>query len=411
MATFRFVARDGKGAVRKGYAQAETVSSLVRGLREQGLLVTSASPVEPERGSFASRLKSITIIKPKVKHKDLILFTRQFAMMLEAGIDIVTSLSILEEQTDHVTLKEVIGRIREEVEKGKSLADAMREHPRVFDRFYISMVEAAQTSGSYEKALLDIAADLERKEKIKNRVKTAIMPSLMTLGFAVLLCFGLIKFVVPQFVDLYAGISELPKPTQLLLALSGMMEGIWGLAIFAGMAVLAFGFKKLISTETGRRVWDELKFKMPLFGPLIRKIAIAHFARTLGLLLKNAVDYLLSLEIVAAASKNVILAEVLNRAKDEVNRGMPLSKPLAESGIFPPMVIQMISSGEEAAKLPEMLEKISEIYEEEIDRAIERLSGLLTPILTLIVGVIVGGLLLGLYMPIFHLGEVLLKQP
>ncbi|RKY02459.1 hypothetical protein DRP77_07900 [Candidatus Poribacteria bacterium] len=411
MATFRFVARDGKGAVRKGYAQAETVSSLVRGLREQGLLVTSASPVEPERGSFASRLKSITIIKPKVKHKDLILFTRQFAMMLEAGIDIVTSLSILEEQTDHVTLKEVIGRIREEVEKGKSLADAMREHPRVFDRFYISMVEAAQTSGSYEKALLDIAADLERKEKIKNRVKTAIMPSLMTLGFAVLLCFGLIKFVVPQFVDLYAGISELPKPTQLLLALSGMMQGIWGLAIFAGMAVLAFGFKKLISTETGRRVWDELKFKMPLFGPLIRKIAIAHFARTLGLLLKNAVDYLLSLEIVAAASKNVILAEVLNRAKDEVNRGMPLSKPLAESGIFPPMVIQMISSGEEAAKLPEMLEKISEIYEEEIDRAIERLSGLLTPILTLIVGVIVGGLLLGLYMPIFHLGEVLLKQP
>jgi type IV pilus assembly protein PilC len=411
MAVFRFVARDKKGGLRRGMIEAETVTSLVKGLREKGLYIMSVSPLERKATSMSSRLSKIVLIKPKVKPKDLIIFTRQFAMMLEAGIDIVKTLSILEEQTDHMTLKEVIGKVKGEVEKGKSLAEAMGTCPKVFDRFYISMVEAAQTSGSYERVLMDIATDMERRERMKSQIKSALMPSLLTLGFALILCFSLIKFVVPQFLDLYSGIAELPRPTRMLLVMSGMLQGRSGIAFLIGVIAAVFGFRKAISTETGRYIWDEVKLKIPVLGPLMRKVAVAHFSRTLGLLLKNAVDYLLALDIVANAAKNAVLSQVLREAKRHINRGMPLSKPLMDSGIFSPMVTQMIASGEEAAKLPEMLEKISDIYEEEINRSIERLSELMTPLLTLVIGVIVGGILLGLYMPVFQIGDLLLRQP
>jgi len=411
MAVFRFVARDRRGGLRKGVIEAETVTSLVKQLRGKGLYVMSVSSVERRSTSIGSMLGKIVLIKPRVKPKDLIIFTRQFAMMLEAGIDIVKSLIILEEQTDHITLKEVIGRIKEEVEKGKSLAEAMATCPKVFDRFYVSMIEAAQTSGSYDKVLMDIAADLEKRERIREKVKSALMPSLLTIGFALILCFGLIKFVVPQFMDLYNGMANLPKPTQMLLRISEILQGPGGIAILLlGIASIPT-FKKAISTRTGRYIWDEVKLRIPLFGPIAKKAAVAHFCRTLSLLLKNAVDYLLALEIVSNASKNAILTEILNETKRYVNRGMPLSKPLMESGFFPPMVVQMIASGEEAAKLPEMLEKISDIYDEELNRSIERMCELMTPILTVVVGAIVGGILLGLYMPVFHMGEMLLQRP
>ncbi|MCD6507017.1 type II secretion system F family protein [Candidatus Poribacteria bacterium] len=398
MARFRFSARDKKGMLRRGTIEAETVSSLVRQLRDRGLRVMSVSPIGHKPGS-GSVLRRIVLIKSKVKPKDLAIFTRQFAMMLEAGVDIVKSLSIIEEQTDHVTLKEVIGEIREEVERGRSLAEAMGMYPKVFDRFYIHMMEAAQTSGSYENVLMDIATDIEKRERIKGKVKSSLMPSLTTLGFALMLCFSLIRFVVPQFVDLYNGVVNLPRPTQILLDVSRFIQGRGGAILLLGIISTAIILKKAISNGTGRYIWDEMKFKMPLFGPLIRKIAIGHFARTLGLLLGNGVDYLLALDIVANASKNVFLSQILRRARDQVNRGMLLSKSLMESGIFPPMVIQMISSGEEAARLPEMLERISRICEEEIDRSVERLSGMVIPIMTLIIGAIVGGILLSLYLP------------
>lgn len=410
MARFKFSARDKRGTLRKGTIEAETVSSLVKQLRDRGLHVMSVSPIEHKLRS-GSALRRIVLIKPRVKPKDLAIFTRQFAMMLEAGIDIVKSLSIIEEQTDHVTLKEVIGRIRGDVERGRSLAEAMGMHPKVFDRFYVHMMEAAQTSGSYESVLMDIATDIEKRERIKSKVKSSLMPSLTTLGFALMLCFSLIRFVVPQFVNLYSGVVNLPKPTQILLGVSRFIQGWGGAGLLLGGVAMGIIFKKAISSETGRYVWDEMKFKMPFFGPLMRKIAIGHFARTLGLLLGNGVDYLLALDIVASASKNAFLSQILRRARDQVNRGMPLSKPLMESGVFPPMVIQMISSGEEAARLPEMLERISKVYEEEIDRSVEKLSGMMTPIMTVIIGAIVGGILLSLYMPIFHMGDVLLNRP
>jgi len=236
------------------------------------------------------------------------------------------------------------------------------------------------------------------------------MPPLMTFVFAIVLSFSLIKFVVPKFMSLYGNVSRLPKPTQLLIAASNAVQGIRGLIFIIVVILLVVAFKLFIGNKTGRYIWDNIKLKSPIFGSVLKKIAIASFSRTLSLLLMSGVDYIEALDIVSNAAKNKILARVLKESQASINRGETLSKPLIESGFFPPLVTQMIHSGEEAGKTPEMLNRIADIYEEEVDRSTENLTAALTPILTVLIGVIVGGLLLGLYLPVFSMGELLSSQ-
>lgn len=406
MPVFEYVARDKWKNIRKGIFEADTMSLLVKQLRERGLFVTSVSPVS---GKKRRKFSSITIFKSRVKPKDLMIFSRQFAAMLDSGMDIIECLSILEEQSENITLRDVISKVKEDVEEGKYLSQALSEHPKVFNHLYVSMIEAAQSSGSYGTILSNIATEIEKSERIKHQIKSALMPPLMTFIFAIALSFSLIKFVVPKFMDLYGSVDNLPKPTQFLVAASNTIQGIKGVIFIVSVVLLAIAFKLFIGSKVGRYIWDKIKLTSPIFGPVFKKIAIANSSRTLSLLLMSGVDYLETLEIASNAAKNKVLAKVLADAQASVNRGENFSKPLIESGIFPPLVIQMIISGEKAGKVPEMLNRIAEIYEEESDRSVANLSEALTPILTVFVGVIVGGLLLGLYLPVFSMGQYVMS--
>jgi len=406
MPVFEYVARDKWKNIRKGKLEADTMPLLVRQIREKGLYVTSVSPVS-EKNAQKRKLSDITILKSKVKPKELMLFSRQFAAMLGSGMDVIECLRILGEQSENPTLRNAISEIKANVEEGKDLAQALSRYPKVFNRLYVSMIEAAQASGSYSTVLSNIATEIEKSEKIKHQIKSALMPPLVTFIFAILLSFSLIKFVVPQFMSLYGDPSNLPKPTQILIAASNAVQGIKGLIFLVVVILLMIGFKLFIASQKGEYIWDNIKLKSPIFGPVLKKVAIASFSRTFGLLLNSGVDYLEALEIVSNAAKNKVLANVLKEARTSVNRGKTLSQPFIESGIFPPLVIQMIRSGEKSGRVPEMLNRLADLYEEEVDRSAENLSAALTPILTVFIGVIVGGLLLGLYLPVFSMGEML----
>ena len=405
MSVYEYVARDKWNNLRRGRIEGDTIPSLVRQLRQKGLFITEVSTIsEKTKRTF----NNITIFKPGVKPKELMIFTRQFAAMLDSGVNITECLSILEERNENQTLKGIISQVKEDIEEGNDLAVALAKYPKVFNQLYIGMVKAAQSTGSYGSVLSNIANEIEKGEKIKRQIKSALMMPLMTFIFAIVLSFSLIKFIVPRFLVLYKSVDNLPKPTQMLIAISNSVQGMKGLIFIISVILLIIAFKLFVGSKKGRYIGDKIKLKAPIFGPILEKIAIANFSRTLRLLLMSGVDYLESLDIVSQAVNNIVLAKVLKEAKSSITTGKRLSVPLAKSGIFPRLVIQMINTGEKSNRLPEMLNGVVEIYEEEVNRSTENIKEAIVPIMTLLIGVIVGGLLLGLYLPIFSLGKILM---
>jgi type IV pilus assembly protein PilC len=411
MSVYEYVARDKWGNLRKGIFEAETTLSLVRKLRGEGLFITSVAevPEKPKRKS-KRRVNNINIFKPVVKPKELMVFTRQFAAMLDSGVDITECLNILEERNDNPTLKDIISQVKTDIEEGNDLAEALSKHPKVFNRLYIGMVQAAQATGSYGPVLSNIAHEIEKGENIKRQIKSTLMMPLMTFVFAIVLSFSLIKFVVPKFLVLYKNTGNLPKPTQMLIALSNSVQGMQGLIFIISVILFIIAFKLFVGSKNGGFIWDKIKLKAPIVGPIFQKIAIANFSRVLRLLLMSGVGYLESLDIVSQAANNRVLENVLREAKNGLTTGKRLSIPLARSGLFPLLVIQMINTGERSNRLPEMLNGVVNIYEEEVDRSTETIKTAIVPIMTLFMGIIVGGLLLGLYLPIFSLGKMLMMS-
>ena len=408
MPVFDYVAQDIHGKARKGKEEAETAQALVSQLRGQGLFVTSHPQPATGKRTQKRNFSEITIFKAKVKTQELMMFSDQFAAMLDAGMDITESLDVLGAQGKNQTLKEVISKIRVDVTEGKSLAKAFSEHPKVFDRLYVSMIEAAEAAGSYIDVLMDLAKTLDKAENIKRKVKAALQMPVITITIAIAVTFGLIKFAVPKFTNLFEQLGgTLPLPTRVLIGISDFMQGWTGWFSIIMIVVLAITLKKLTSTEKGKIVWDRIKLKLPLFGNLILKKSIVSFSGTLALLLRSGVDYLTALEIVKNTADNEVIRGVLEEAERNINRGESFSKPIIESGVFPPLVCQMIQSGEQSGKVDEMLGKLANIYEREVDQAVENLSRALEPILTVVLGALIGGVLLGLYLPMFKAGEVL----
>lgn len=406
MPAFNYVAQDIRGRTRKGTEEAETLQALVSRLRGEGLFVTSPPQLATGKRTEKRKLSEITIFKAKVKKKDLMMFSDQFAAMLDAGMDIIECLDVLEEQSGNLTLKEAISKVKEDATEGKSLAKALSEHPKVFDHLYVSMIEAAEASGSFINVLMDLAKTLDKAENIKRKVKSALQMPLVTIAIAIVVTFGLIKFAVPKFTSLFESLGgKLPLPTRVLIGISNFMQGWTGWFSIIMVVVLTLGLKKLISTPKGKIVWDRIKLKLPLFGSLILKRSIMSFASTLSLLLRSGVDYLTALDIVKNTADNEVIRNVLERAEQSINRGESLSGPLIESGVFPPLVTQMIQSGEKTGKIDDMLGKLAALYEREVDQSVENLSKALEPLLTVILGALIGGVLLGLYMPMFKAGE------
>jgi type IV pilus assembly protein PilC len=400
VAVYAYNAINALGLELDGTITAPDVSAALDQLRQKGLLAQEIDEVREAGGSGSA---SSGVFKA-VKSKSLQIFSRQFATMIEAGLNVVAALVILEQQTTDKVLSEVITQLREDVESGLLLSEAMARHPKVFSRLYVAMVEAGEAAGILDIVLDRVAIQMDKEQKIKSRVKGAMVYPTIVFIFATLVLNGMLLFLVPVFVKIFASLNgQLPTLTQYVVKVSLLLRGDWFI-IFPFWGLVAFGFIKGRRTEKGRRVWDRTRLRLPVrIGDTIRKITIARFARTLSTLVAAGVDIIKALEITAQASGNWVVEDALANVRDRVREGASIAQPLVEHDVFPPMVSQMVKVGEETGELDKMLGKIADFYEEEVDTAIAALSSIIEPLMMLGVGVVVGLIVIAMYLPMFKM--------
>jgi type IV pilus assembly protein PilC len=395
MAAYAYSAINSLGIESKGEVQAPDVSAAREQLRQRGLRATALTEVGSNAG--AGRRK-------KVKPRSLQVFSRQFATMIEAGLNVVGSLVILEQQTDDPALADVIREVRMDVETGQLLSQAMAKHPKVFDRLYIAMVEAGEAAGILDTVLDRAAVQIEKEMKIKRRVKGAMIYPMVVLGFAFLVLAGMLLFLVPVFQGVFADLGgELPFLTKIVVAASDIMRGYWFI-IFPAIGGGIYGFRRWKRTEPGRQAWDRFKLRVPAgIGKVVLKVTMARFSRTLATLVAAGVDILKALEIAGQTSGNWVVESALADVRAKVHQGVPIAQPLIEDPIFPPLVAQMVKVGEETGELETMLDKIADFYEDEVDTSINSLTSIIEPLMMVGVGVIVGVIVIAMYLPMFKL--------
>lgn len=397
MATFAWTGRTRQGAVQKGEVSAKSRDEVVSLLRKQNILVTSIRP----KSSLA--LSGIPGLAAKVKEKDLAVFTRQFATMIDAGLPLVQCLEILSSQTENPTLAKVIGEVRQDVEGGSTYADALRKHPKAFDDLYVNMVAAGEAGGILDTILNRLAKHIEKAMKLKKQIKSAMVYPGVIITVAIGVIAVLMVWVIPVFSKLFSDFGgALPGPTQVVISASNFMRSNWYVILFIAAGVF-YLLRRLYKTETGRRFMDKLALKLPVFGDLIRKASVAKFTRTLGTLISSGVPILEGLIIVARTAGNKIVEEALLKARQSISEGKTVSEPLAQSKVFPPMVVQMIAVGETTGALDAMLGKIADFYDEEVDAAVAALTSLLEPMLMVFLGVVIGYIVIAMYLPIFKM--------
>jgi type IV pilus assembly protein PilC len=400
VAVYAYSAINAEGAELEGTLQASDLTTALEQLRQKGLL---AQKIDEVREADTSGSASSGAFKG-VKSKSLQIFSRQFATMIEAGLNVVSALLILEEQTTDRVLVEVVGQIREDVESGLLLSEAMARHPKVFSRLYVAMVEAGEAAGILDVVLDRVAIQMEKEQKIKSRVKGAMVYPTIVLVFAILVLNGMLLFLVPIFVKIFAQLNgQLPTLTQYVVKASTMLRNDWFI-IFPVFGGVIFGFFRWKRTESGRRIWDRTRLRFPMkIGDTIRKITIARFSRTLATLVAAGVDIIKALEITGQASGNWVVEEALADVRNRVREGASIAQPLLENPVFPPMVSQMVKVGEETGELDKMLSKIADFYEEEVDTAIGALTSIIEPLMMIGVGVMVGLIVISMYLPMFKM--------
>ena len=368
---------------------------VIAALRRQGILPS----VVTETG--AKKVK-----KKKVTDKDVVVFTRQFATMFIAGIPIVQGLDIMSKQSENKTLGAIIAQIKADVETGTTLADAMRKHPRVFDDLFVNLVAAGEAGGVLDGVLLRLANYIEKTMKLKKKVKGAMIYPSIVVTVAVLVIAIIMVFVIPIFAKIFGEMgSQLPAPTRSVIWLSNFLSGIGGLMILASIVGSIIGIKQYRRTEIGRKKTDAILLKLPIIGDLVRKVAVARFTRTLGTLLNSGVPILDGLEICARSSGNKVVEEVVFEVRKEVSAGKTVAEPMSKTDVFPPMVTQMINVGESTGALDQMLVKIADFYDDEVDDSVGNLTTMLEPLLMVFLGTTVGYIVIALYLPIFKMGE------
>ncbi|MDY6796786.1 MAG: type II secretion system F family protein [Actinomycetota bacterium] len=397
--TYSYRVRDRQGKIITGKLEAENEATVSQRLREMGYFVIG---VEEEKPSL--RKKELHLLKPKVKSKDLTVFTRQFATMINAGLPLVKCLSILSEQTESPVLTEIISDVQHEVEMGRSLSEALSKHPDVFKELYTSMVKAGEIGGVLDDVLLRIATTLESDAEIRRKIKSAMTYPMAMFAISILLLVVMLVFVVPTFENMFADIgATMPALTKGIMAISHFLVSLYGL-IFIIMLIAGIIFlRRWMKTSNGRRKVDGLKLKIPVFGMLIHKMALSRFSRTLGTLVASGVPILQALEITSNTVGNVLMAEAVENVRAGVKEGDSIARPLSQSPLFPPMVTQMLAIGEETGALDTMLNKVSDFYDSEVSTTVDALTSLLEPILIVFLGVVVGTIVVALYMPIFSM--------
>jgi type IV pilus assembly protein PilC len=402
MAAFTYDAINAQGIELSGEIHAPDLSAAREQLQARGLLPQSLSErsASGERGA-RSAFK-------KVKPKALQVFSRQLATMIEAGVSVVAALVTLEEQTEDKYLREVIAEIRSDVEGGMVLSKAFARHPKVFNRLYVSMIEAGESSGTLDAVLDRAATQIEKENKLRRRVKGAMVYPSVVISFATLVLIFMLMFIVPVFAQIFDDLGgELPKPTQLVMGASDLMRGYWFI-IFPLVGGMIFGFRHWKRTENGRKVWDRFKLRIPMkIGAVVHKVALARVSRTLATLIAAGVDIIKALEITSATSGNYVVEKSLENVRTRVHEGAPISLPLSEDPVFPPMVGHMVKTGEETGELDKMLGKVADFYEDEVDAAIQALTSIIEPILMIGVGAMVGVIVISMYLPMFKMLELI----
>jgi type IV pilus assembly protein PilC len=384
-----------KGGIAKGEYTASNIDDVKVYLRKQRIIPTSIS--KKPKPLFSG-------LGGKVTEKDLVIFTRQFATMIGAGLPLVQALDILSNQTENKHYAKIIGEIKNDVEGGSTFADALKKHPKVYSDLYANMVAAGESGGILDTILIRLAQYIEKAQKLKRQVKGAMTYPAVVISVAILVIAVIMIFVVPTFSKMFTQLGgQLPGPTQLVIDMSDFIAGTGGLITFASMIMIVVGIVKWRKTETGRTITDRILLKLPIFGILLKKVAVAKFTRTLGTLTSSGVPILDGLNITAKTAGNKVIEKAVFDVRKSVAEGQTIAEPLSETKVFPPMVTQMIAVGESTGALDSMLDKIADFYDEEVDAAVANLTAMLEPLLMVFLGGTVGFIVVAMYLPIFKL--------
>ena len=400
--TFSYNAIDATGRKSKGTVEAANEAAAMHMLKQRGevpLELTAA-------GQGLNRELKIPGLANRTKLKDVAVFARQFATMTASGMSLLRSLSILEEQTSALSLKKAVGEVRTDVAGGVSLSTSMAKHDKVFPRLMIAMIRAGEAGGMIDRALEQIAESLEKDTALRSKIKGALTYPAIVLGFTFVLIAGVLIFIVPIFEDMFKNLGgELPAPTQFLVTASQNMIWIGPLAIGLGIAATVIFKRQSRESEEFRLRVDTIKLKLPVFGSLFRKLAMSRFSRNLGLLLNVGVPVMQALSVVGETTGNEVINAAMKDVQSAVREGMPMSSALRKHKIFPEMVTQMVEVGEESGQISQMLDKVADFYDREVDSAAESLTASIEPIMVIVMGAVVGGMVICLYLPMFSIGE------
>ena len=401
MPVFVWVAETKKGRKLKGEIDAANEAIALSQLKKRNFTVKKLKP--KPKDIFGN----ISFLKPKVTKKDLMVFTRQFSTMIDAGLPLVQGLTILAEQSENPTFKAVLKEITKDVEGGSTLAEAMKKHSKIFDALFVNLVAAGEMGGMLDTILRRLAQFIEKAEKLKSQIKGAMTYPIVVMAIAFIVIAVILVFVIPVFEDMFKSFgSALPTPTQIVVNMSRFLKSNIHWVIIALIALI-YGFKRYRDTAAGKKVTDSLFLKLPVFGNLLKKTAVARFTRTLGTMISSGVPILDALEIVAKTAGNVVIEEIIYEVRGSIAEGQTIAEPLSENDIFPGMVIQMIAVGEATGALDVMLEKIADFYDDEVDAAVAALTSMLEPLLMLFLGASIGGLVIAMYLPIFGMAAAM----
>jgi type IV pilus assembly protein PilC len=393
MPVFVWEGKLANGNIKRGEIEADSKASVQLLLKRQKILPTR----------IKSKPKQITLFEQKIKTKEIVIFTRQFSTMINAGLPLVQCLDILSSQQPNPTFKKILSQIKSDVEGGSTFADALGKHPKVFDSLFVNLVAAGEIGGVLDTVLLRLAVYMEKAEALKAKVKSAMTYPIIVLCVAFGVVAVLMIFVIPTFKDMFEQFgSALPAPTQMVVDLSFFFRHYWHV-MFGSIIAFIVAFKWIGKQEKGRYYIDNTALKLPIFGPLIKKVAVAKFTRTLGTMISSGVPIMDGLDITSRTAGNVIIEKAIKAVRSAISEGQSMAEPLAQSGVFPGMVVQMISVGEATGAMDQMLSKIADFYDDEVDAAVETLTSSLEPMLMVFLGGIIGFVVVAMYLPIFKM--------
>jgi len=400
MPVYQWKGEDRTGKTQKGETEAPSEHALRAQLRRMQIRPTKVK----EKGK--DLFENVAFFQPKVRGTDVVIFARQFATMINAGLPLIQSLNILQSQQENKTFKTVLKEIKDNVEEGQTLAEALGKHPKIFDELFVNMVAAGEVGGILDTILNRLSAYMEKAMKLKRMVKGAMTYPAIVLVIAVVVVAVILIFVIPVFEKMFADFGgTLPVPTQIVVALSDFVKG-YVIYIIIALGIFAYAFKRFYSTEKGRALVDDISLKLPVFGPLLRKVAVSKFTRTMSTMISSGVPILEALDIVAKTAGNKTVEKAINKVRSGITQGRTMAEPLGESGVFPSMVVQMVAVGEQTGALDAMLGKIADFYDDEVDAAVEGLTSMIEPFMMVFLGATIGGLVIAMYLPIFKMAGV-----